>query len=156
MPIAPNQLRDILQQLGYSTSGMEASEPGWTIAMPAHGESRKVATLLEQNGELLHLSCLVSYCDGRRPCLPDVLRALAAFNLRNRTVRLGWDAGRGAIMACADLWLTGEPSPVRSIEFFLQRYQLEIEACGPVARSAVLGQDSTSPNVLVEIDDDMI
>ena len=156
MPIQLNQLRDILQRLGYLASAMESSEPGLSIAMRMHGESRKVEVLPDQSGEHLHLRSLVSYCEESRPSLPDVLRALAAFNLSNRTVRLGWNAGDKAILACADLWLIGEASPVRSIEHFLLRYQSDLEACGPVLRGAVLGQDPAAPNVPAEIDDDLI
>jgi hypothetical protein len=156
MPIQLNQLRDILQRLGYSTTAMESSEPGLSIAMPAHGKSVKVDVLPDQSGENLHLRSLVSYCEESRPSLPDVLRALAAFNLSNRTVRLGWNAGDKAILACADLWLIGEASPVRSIEHLLLCYQLELEVCGPVLRGAVLGQNPVDSNVPAEIDDDWI
>jgi hypothetical protein len=156
MPIQRNQLRDLLQRLGYSTTAIEASEPGLSIALRMHGESRKVEMLADQGGEHLHLRSLVSYCEESRPSLPDVLRALAAFNLSNRTVRLGWSAGEKAILACADLWLLGEASPVRSIEQFLFRYHSELEACGSVLRGAVLGQDPATPNVPAEIDDDLI
>ena len=156
MSIQLNQLRDILQRLGYSTTAMEPSEPGLSITLRMHGESRKVEVLADQGGEHLHLRSLVSYCEESRPSLPDVLRALAAFNLSNRTVRLGWSAGDKAIRACADLWLIGEASPVRPVEHFLLRYQSELEACGPVLRVAVLGQNPAAPNVLNEIDDDLI
>jgi hypothetical protein len=156
MPIQLNQLREILRQLGYSTTAMESSAAGLSVAMRMHGESRKVEVLPDQSGEHLHLRSIVSYCDESRPSLPDVLRALAAFNLSNRTVRLGWNAGDKAILACADLWLIDEASPVRSIEHFLLRYQSELEACGPVLRGAVLGQDPAAPNVTAEIDDDLI
>jgi hypothetical protein len=156
MPIQLNQLRDILQQLGYSTTAMQSSEPGLSITMPVHGKSVKVDVLPDQSGEHLHLRSLVSYCEESRPSLPEVLQALAAFNLSNRTVRLGWNAGEKAILACADLWLIGEASPVRSIEHFLLRYQSELEVCGPVLRGAVLGQNPAAPNVPVEIYDDLI
>jgi hypothetical protein len=156
MPIRLNQLRDILQGLGYSASAMESSEPGLSIAMRMHGESRKVGVLPDQSGENLHLRSLVSYCVESRPSLLDVLRATAAFNLRNRTVRLGWEAGEKAILACADLWLIGEASPVRSIEHFLHRFQSELEVCGPVLRGVVLGQSPVALNVPAEIDDDLI
>jgi hypothetical protein len=156
MPIQLNQLGVILQQLGYSTLAMGSSEPGLSIAMPVRGKSVKVDVLPDQSGENIHLRSLVSYCEESRPSLPDVLRALVAFNLSNRTVRLGWEAGEKAILACADLWLIGEASPVRSIEHFLLRYQSELETCGPVLRGAVLGQNLAAPNVPAEIDDDLI
>src|SRR5664279_6224676 len=105
MPIQLNQLRDILRQLGYSIEAITSSGTGLSIAMRMHGESRKVDVLPDQSGEYLHLRSLVSYCDESRPSLPDVLRALAAFNLRNHTVRLGWNVDDKAILACADLWL---------------------------------------------------
>ena len=69
MPIRLNQLRDILQGLGYSASAMESSEPGLSIAMRMHGESRKVEVLPDQSGEHLHLRSLVSYCEESRPSL---------------------------------------------------------------------------------------
>jgi hypothetical protein len=156
MPIQLNQLRDILQRLGYAASAMESSMHGLSIALRMHGESRKVDVLPDQGGDHLHLRSLVSYCEESRPSMLDVLRALAAFNLSNRTVRLGWDAGDKAILACADLWIIGEASPVRSIELFLHRFQLELEACGPVLRGVVLGQNPAAPNVPAEIDDDLI
>ena len=156
MPIQVKQLRDILQRLGYASLETEPSEPGVSISMPMHGGFLQVTVLPDPNGENLHLRSLVGYCGESRPSLPEALRAIAAFNLRNRTVRLGWEAGEKAILACADLWLVGDASPAQSIEHFLHRYQLELEVCGPILRSAVLGQNPAALNVPTEIDDDLI
>jgi hypothetical protein len=156
MPIQLNQLREIVLGLGYSASVVGPPEPGLTFAMPVPGGSRNVAAVVEQNGELIHLRALISYCDERRSSLLGVLRALAAVNLRSRTVRIGWDASQGAIVACAELWLAGEGSQVRPVELFVRRFQLEFEKYSSRLCDAVMGKEPVSASIPVEIDDDMI